>query len=85
MFKIDYGYGTRPDEELYQTLDAAMEEADECAAYTQQTITILELDGDSEKPAAERRWYGVAPEKDKLEEDIIAFGDFGFFDEWYIY
>ena len=67
-----------------ETLEQAMEIADEGACYTQTDITIEDEDGNI---LAERRWYGCKADLDDLEdgEDIIDFGDFGYYGPWVIY
>lgn len=67
------------------TLEDAQKEADAAAAYTQENISIEDGNGNI---VAERRWYGVAfdPEESEFAEDeVIQFGDFGFYGGWYVY
>lgn len=70
------------DVEFEGSLEEAMAEADKMSCYTQQNIRIY-ADAKREKLAAERRWYGVALDDEVAEGDIISFGKFGFYDEWY--
>lgn len=62
------------------TLEGAMTEADEGAAYTRQPIEIYDDEG---KAHARRVWWGVAPtDEDREDGDIIQFGDYGFYTAW---
>lgn len=61
------------------TLEEAQTEADSSSAYTQKNIDIYDSDGEI---VATRRWYGVAPDEEDEERNIIRFGDFGFYDAW---
>ena len=70
------------DEELEGSLEEAMAKADRMACYTQQDIRIY-ADEKRDILAAERRWYGVEPDSELAEGDIISFGKFGFYGEWY--
>lgn len=58
-------------------LEGAMVSADEGAAYTQQPIIIEDANGEE---VARRDWYGVTPENEG--DDIIQFGDYGYYGEW---
>lgn len=60
-------------------LNEAMGAADKGAAYTQQSITIE--DGNGEE-VARRQWYGVEPDEEKEGADIIQFGSYGYYGEW---
>lgn len=71
------------DEEFNGSLDEAMAKADEMACYTQQNIRIY-ADDKRDTLVAERRWYGVEPDDEVSWRDIIGFGKFGYYDEWYI-
>lgn len=71
------------DEEIDGSLDEAMAKADEMACYTQQNIRIY-ADDKRDTLVAERRWYGVEPDDEVSEGDIISFGKFGYYDEWYV-
>ena len=70
------------DVEFNGSLEDAMTKADEMACYTQQNIRIY-ADEKRDMLAAERRWYGVEPDDELAEGDIISFGKLGFYDEWY--
>ena len=70
------------DVEFEGSLDEAMTKADEMACYTQQNIRIYE-DEKRDILAAERRWYGVEPDDECAEGDIISFGKSGYYGEWY--
>lgn len=71
------------DIEFNGTIDEAMAKADELAGYTQQDIRIY-ADDNRDNLVAERRWYGVEPDDEVSEGDIISLGKFGYYDEWYI-
>lgn len=71
------------DEEFEGSLDEAMAKADGMACYTQQDIRIY-ADEKRDILIAERRWYGVESDDECSEGDIISFGEFGYYDEWYI-
>lgn len=71
------------DEEFNGSLDEAMEKADDMACYTQQNIRIY-ADDKRDTLVAERRWYGVEPDDEVAEGDIINLGKFGYYDEWYV-
>ena len=72
--------------EVVGTLDDAKKEADECAAYTQCNIQIFD---DRGKIIAMRKWWNTAfdPElfDDGADADIIDYGSFGYYDEWFDY
>ena len=70
------------DEEFNGSLEDAMAKADEIACYTQQNIRIY-ADDKRDALAAERCWYGVEPDNEVSEGDIISFGKFGYYGEWY--
>lgn|GEM_PF-864274 len=61
------------------TLEEAMELAEEGLAYTQQPVTVY----DGEREVARLPWYGVEPE----EGEVVTahFGNYGFYGEWIIY
>lgn len=71
------------DVEFDGSLDAAMEKADEMACYTQQNIRIY-ADDKREKLVAERRWYSVELDDEVSWRNVINFGKFGYYEEWYI-
>ena len=71
------------DEEFKGSLDEAMLAADKMACYTQQNIRIY-ADDKRDTLVAERRWYGLEPDAEASENDIISFGKFGYYAEWYI-
>ena len=71
------------DVEFDGSLEEAMTKADEMACYTQQNIRIY-ADEKRDILVADRRWYGVEPDAEESEGNIISFGKFGFYDEWYI-
>ena len=71
------------DVEFDGSLEEAMTKADEMACYTQQNIRIY-ADDKRDTLVAERRWYGVEPDDEVSEGDIISFGKFGYYDEWYV-
>lgn len=59
------------------TEEQAKAKADEGISYTQQDVTI-----ESDEGRYIRRWYGsTASDEDEIN-DIIKFGDSGFYDEW---
>lgn len=63
-----------------ETLEEAMKEADEGAAYTQQPIEIYNENG---KVYARRQWWGITPSDEDYEKgDIIEFDSYGFYDVW---
>ena len=70
------------DVEFNGSLDEAMAKADEMACYTQQNIRIY-ADDKRERLVVERRWYGVEPDNEASWRDIISFGKFGYYEEWY--
>ena len=83
-YNIDYGCGNY-DDSGYESIEAAMEAADEAASYTQRDITIEDENGDI---VAVRIWWGVAYDEEDEGcycEDPICFGDFGFYSDWYIF
>ena len=63
------------------SLKQAMKRADKEACYTQQDILIYG-DENRENLIAYRRWYGVEPDEDEKETDIISYGKFGYYSEW---
>lgn len=71
------------DVEFDGSLEEAMAEADKMSCYTQQNIRIY-ADAKRDKLVTERRWYGVEPDGECADGDIISFGNFGYYDEWYI-
>lgn len=57
-------------------LEDVQQIADNNASYTQHNIII---ENELGEPVAIRKWYGVKPEE---EDDIIQFGDCGYYDHW---
>lgn len=83
--KYYINYGTGAGNEYAETLEEAMTIADEGAAYTQRDIRIT--DAESGELAAIRQWWGVVYDPDEsgeAEEEIIAFGEFGYYGAWNI-
>lgn len=82
MYYINYHTGAG--DETSDTLEQAMEIADDGACYTQQNITI---EDDNGNVIAERTWYGVQASQEDLEdeEDIIDFGSFGHYGPWVVF
>lgn len=83
--KYYINYGTGAGNEYAETLEQAMTIADEGAAYTQRDIRVT--DAESGDLAAIRPWCGVKYDPDESEEtedEIIAFGDFGYYGAWQI-
>ena len=68
-------------EKIYWTdsLEDVMEEADEGICYTQEDIIIYE----NGEEVARRKWYGVEPNEEEKEEEIVEIGG-GFYAEWYV-
>ena len=84
IYYINYPTGDEPVLADAETLDQAMSEADEGAAYTQEPITIEYGNGNV---LARRRWWcvGYDPDEDTEKEDeIIDFGAFGFYGAWQV-
>ena len=84
MYYVDFGTGAGNFYE--ETLEKAMENADEGACYTQQDINIFEVDDQdniSETPIMCRKWWGYQyqPEEEP-DENPICFGNFGFYGDW---
>jgi len=75
-FIINYQTGIR--EEVEGTLQDAMKEADKGAAYTQQNIAIEDENGNV---IAQRNWYGTISGIEECE-NVIRFGNFGFYADW---
>lgn len=70
---------------VHGTLAYAQTRADQSAAYTQEKITI---EDDSGNVIAERAWIPLPFEQEESEfseDEVIRFGDFGFYDGWYVY
>jgi len=92
-YYINYNTGAG-NEYFNGTLAEAKAAADKGAAYTQVDIIIskkdplFEISGEW-LPVARRRWYSgeFDPElyEDGEDADVIRFGNFGYFDEWYDY
>lgn len=84
-FYVDFGTGAG---NFYaESLEKAMEAADEEAAYTQQDIKIYAVDENgniNDTPEMGRRWweYEYRPEEDSNENPIV-FGTFGFYSDWH--
>jgi len=75
-FAINYNTGAGDQTVEVDSLDEAKEIAKEGIAYTQQDVTITEMDGIELSRA---RWYGIEPAED---EDILeAFGG-GYYAAW---
>ena len=66
------------------TLSDCMTFADKNIVYNQCDITIY-ADNSHFYPVAYRRWYGCAPDDEALDRDIVSFGTFGYYDEWFNY
>lgn len=73
-------YNTGAGNDYADTLEEAMQIADANACYTQQNITIEDIDGNA---VAIRRWWGVEydPETDYCE-DPIDYGSWGYYGDW---
>jgi hypothetical protein len=80
MYRVDFGTGAG-NQGSFETVEDAMEYADENASYTQCDICIY--DEDYDELVAERKWYGV-PFDDELglADDPICFDKFGYYDDW---
>lgn len=73
------------------SLKEAMDKADEGISFTQQNVTII--DNDTGYICAERKWVGARydvdifskPIEDWYEEEIIQFGNEGYYEPWDIY
>lgn len=66
------------------SIDDAMRIADEGAAYTQERITI---EDEKEREVAIRPWWGVAYDPDETEDsedEVIQFGNYGYYGAWII-
>lgn len=64
------------------TIDDAKSEADNGAAYTQRKIEIKDEAGET---VCFRQWWGVEFDPDVTEEtedEVITFGQFGYFGAW---
>lgn len=85
MSKYYVNYGTGAGNEWVEgTLDEVMAIADNGATYTQADIKIMD---ENDNLIAIRRWWGVKfdpEESDCSEDEIISFGDFGYYDAWLI-
>ena len=82
MLYIEYHTGAG--DETANTLEKAMQIADAGACYTQSKITIADENGNI---LAERIWYGCKASQDEIDDfdEIIDFGDFGYYGPWVIY
>jgi hypothetical protein len=78
MLTINYQTGITEEAE---TLQEAMEKADNGAAYTQQNIIIEDENGNW---VAKRSWWGCLTGIEECENPI-QFGDFGFYGDWEIF
>lgn len=63
-------------------LSDCMSYADTLLSYNQCDVVIYASDNHS-YPVAYRPFYGVAPDDDVLSRDIVSFGAFGYYDEWF--
>ena len=84
MYYVDFGTGAGNFYE--ETLESAMEKADDGAGYTQQDINIFEVDDQdniSENPIMYRKWWGYQyQQEEEPYEKPICFGSFGFYGDW---
>jgi len=76
-YYIDYCTGAG-NEYVNGNLDEAKEAADNGAAYTQQPIVIKDEAGNE---VTRRPWWGCLSGIEE-EENVIQFGDFGFYGDW---
>ena len=79
-YVIDFLNGVR--EEFEGSLEAAKEMADDMAGYTQQDYVIC---GEEGSVIVRRPWSGVAydpEETEDTEDEVIQFGDFGYYGAW---
>ena len=76
-YSINYNTGAG-DESGIATIDDAMDIADKGAAYTQQSIDIVDETG---KEVMIRPWWGCL---DGIEDasDPIVIGDLGYYGDW---
>ena len=87
MTKYYINYHTGAGDRIIEAKDIyeAMDAADKGAAYTQCDITIEDDQGNM---LATRRWYGVKYNQDEDYTDdgtsVIEFGDYGYYDHWYL-
>ena len=75
-------YHTGAGDETAASIDEAKRIADDGAAYTQQSITIEDEDGNE---ITRRPWWGVEYDPDETEDtvdEIISFGKFGYYGAW---
>jgi hypothetical protein len=81
MERYYINFGTGAGNRYADSLEEAMEVADESASYTQRSITILDSD---DNVVAVRGWCGC---RDGIEEELdpIDFGDFGYYGDWSVY
>lgn len=78
MYYINYHTGAG--DGTAETIERAMQIADEGAAYTQQKITIEDEHGEI---VMTRYWCGVEYAPDEHDcEDPICFGSYGFYSDW---
>lgn len=78
MYYINYHTGVEDD--TAETIEQAMQIADDAACYTQQKITIEDGNGNV---VMTRPWWGV--EYDPNEDDCenpICFGSYGYYGDW---
>ncbi len=76
-YSIHYNTGAG-DEYDIETLDLAMETADEGARYTQEDIDIVD---DETAATLSRRWCGCLDGLDECD-DPIQFGSSGYYADW---
>lgn len=80
MEKYYLNFHTVPKELVeVEGLDEAKQIAEEKMAYTQQPVTIEDLDGNI---VAISRWWGYAPGEDEEDLVLTQFGDYGFYSNW---
>ena len=78
MYYINYHTGVEDD--TAETIEQAMQIADDAACYTQQKITIEDENGNA---VMTRYWCGVEYDPDEHDcEDPICFGSYGFYRDW---
>lgn len=79
MKKYQIDYHTGAGNEYANTLEEAMEIADSGASYTGQDITISDSEGNE---ILRRIWWGVPYDEESPEENIIKFGQSGYYSDW---
>lgn len=88
MSKYYVNFNTGTGNFYADTIEEAMERADNEACYTQQHIVIC--DSETNEVLYRRQWSGCRDEEteneliedDEFDSDLIVFGDFGFYDCW---